>query len=108
LLTSDWDVICHSRHDVIYFSLVIQHIHPDDLFQYLSILLRLTKKAVVVGKRANDFYPPGNWQFLEERFGMFPIATYSADRKRAPYETHGDGEEHTINVYDLIKKPIQM
>lgn len=103
-LTSNWDVLKTKKFDVIFASLVFQHIYEADINVYLKDIKNMTKKFIVFGRRYNDeFYHGQNnkiifkntWQIFENNH------LYPSNADEILYKTHGDLEEHTLCIYNF-------
>lgn len=98
-LLSDWDTLKTIKFDCIYATLVFQHIHENDLNNYLQDIKRMTDKLIVSGRRFNDDMINGKykntWQILENN-GFYPT-----NDKQINYAIDGDPNEHITCVYNI-------
>lgn len=78
---SDWDSLAKpsaligggKQFDLVFASLVMQHIDPDELRSYLRDIARISKRLYVAGRRALDWQWSGNkfmsvWKIIGEFF----------------------------------------
>jgi len=96
---NDWELIKSIKFDVIYCSLVLQHIYEKDLNTYLTDFKKITSKLIVHGRRFNDDridnQYKNTWNILENN-GFSPSNRYETD-----YSIEGNPEEHTLCIYDI-------
>jgi SAM-dependent methyltransferase len=99
VFTSDWEAVKAQQFDVIFCSLVLQHIYEDALVTYLNDFRSITKKLIVSGRRIND--DPANkstWSILEAN-GWSPKEFLSAGAV-VSYIPEGSPEEHNTAIYE--------
>lgn len=53
--TSNWEDVIAKKYDVVLASLVFQHIHPEDLKEYMKYLMAITPKIVLHSRTWFDF-----------------------------------------------------
>lgn len=87
-LSSDWDSLKLMRFDVIYATLVFQHIEPTQLRGYLEDIKKMTPLLCVHGRRFNDYGYVSTWGVLES-CGLIP-----ANAADIGYEADGDPHQH--------------
>ena len=96
---NDWELVKNIKFDVIYCSLVLQHIYEKDLNVYLNDFKNMTGKLIVHSRRFNDDRIDdkykNTWKILENN-GLTPSNRYEVD-----YAIEGNPEEHTLCIYDI-------
>ena len=68
-LESDWSQVKSRRYDVIFASLVFQHILPETLAEYLRDMATMTRYVLVAGRTTFDepVGQPTVWKFIESQ-----------------------------------------
>ena len=98
-LTSNWEQLKTQNFDVIFASLVFQHIHEKNINEYLKDILKMTKKLIVSGRRFNDEIVDGKykntWEIFENN-GYYP-----SNANEISYKKYGDLEEHSLCIYNF-------
>jgi 2-polyprenyl-3-methyl-5-hydroxy-6-metoxy-1,4-benzoquinol methylase len=98
-LTSNWEQLKTQKFDVIFASLVFQHIYEDNLSVYLQDMRKMTKKLIVSGRRFNDEMIDGKykntWEIFENN-GYYP-----SNANEISYKKYGDLEEHSLCIYNF-------
>ena len=61
-LFDNWEQISDRKFDVIFATLVFQHIHENDLTNYLQQFKQMTSKLIVAGRRFNDDMESGEYK----------------------------------------------
>lgn len=99
VFTSDWEAVKAHQFDVIFCSLVLQHIYEDALVTYLKDFRLITQKLIVSGRRSNDD-PKGRitWRILEEQ-GWTPNEFFH-NGNPIDYTPDGHPEEHHTAIYE--------
>lgn len=87
-LCSDWASLASQRFDLVYATLVFQHVPPDEIRQYLSDVQRMSPRLIVHGRRKNDHCSQSTWAILES-CGLVP-----ANAAEIGYAAAGPDEEH--------------
>lgn len=95
---SNWNVVKERKFDVIYCSLVLQHI-PNDIIEYLEDFKVMTKRILVFGRRVVDNKGISTWNIIES-VGLIP-KYFTFNGKEVPYTSEGDPEEHHFAIYEL-------
>jgi len=97
-LETSWDKLKTLTFDLVYATIVFQHIAESALSVYISDLKKMTKKLVVFGRRFNDdrlldgSYK-NTWQILENN-GLKPSNLEG-------YSIEGEPEDHHGYLYEL-------
>jgi len=100
---SEWNQIVLHKIDVIFCSLVLQHIYEDALMKYIQDFKQMTNKLIVTGRRFNDGKGKrSTWTILEEH-GLIPDEFYG-DCGQISYVAEGDPTEHNMAIYNLQAK----
>lgn len=97
-LETSWDKLKTLTFDIVYATIVFQHIAEAALNVYISDLKNMTKKLVVYGRRFNDDrFLNGSykntWQILENN-GLKPSNLKG-------YSVEGEPEDHHGYLYEL-------
>jgi SAM-dependent methyltransferase len=97
--SDDWEELKIKKFDVIFCSLVLQHIFESNIKTYFSDFVNMTKKLIVAGRRINDG-GRSVWKIIEE-CGFKKVTAYNPIPQEIPYTAEGNPEDHTIHVYEL-------
>jgi SAM-dependent methyltransferase len=57
-LEADWSVLAAQRFDLVFASLVFQHIEPAQLRRYLADIMAMTRRCYVLSRGRHDFGGP--------------------------------------------------
>ena len=74
--TSDWNKVISKKYDVVLASLVFQHIHPDDLKEYMKDIVNITDKIVLHSRTWFDFTEDNVEKFLSDYGTLIIEDTY--------------------------------
>lgn len=96
---TDWCKVKETSFDVIYCTLVLQHIGEQTLTQYLSDFKKMTKRLIVAGRRYNDDKNRSTWKIIEEA-GLLPDMFYSGNTC-IQYKAEGDPHDHNFGIYTI-------
>lgn len=97
-LFSDWADMKKQKFDLIYTTLVFQHIYEEPLSQYLKDIKGMTDTLLVESRRLNDDIEPitkqhkNTWQIMEKN-GFKPYFCSSN------YAVDGSPEDHFVCIY---------
>ena len=98
VFSDDWDNLKGKKFDVIFCSLVLQHIYEHALEEYISHFKEMTHKLIVSGRRFNDDSGKSTWEIIENN-GLIPNKYYKND-VLVRYSADGDLEEHNLAIYE--------
>ena len=90
-LSSDLDYICSQQYDEILFSLVLQHIHPDELREILTRLQTRSSRFIIHSRTWVDFTFEPIMPILEEFFEINVI-----EYKKDP---NSELDDHFVGVF---------
>ena len=90
-LSSDLDRICSKKYDEILFSLVLQHIHPDELKTILARLTSCSSRFIIHSRIWVDFTFEPIMPILEQYFNV-DIIEYQKD-------PNSNENDHFIGVF---------
>lgn len=91
-LSDDWNFYTKEKFDLIYATLVFQHIYEEALKRYIQDIKNMTKTLYVYGRRWNDDSRKNTWEILEN-FGLYPVNT--------DFEKNGEDESHQLAIYQF-------
>lgn len=95
-LSGDWTKLASERFDLVYATLVLQHIEPGDIRSYLADIKAMAPRLLVHGRRKNDHSSESTWRIIES-CGLVP-----ANAAAIGYSPDGPDEEHLpICVYEI-------
>jgi cyclopropane fatty-acyl-phospholipid synthase-like methyltransferase len=103
-LISDWDKLKTEKFDVIFAMLVFQHIHENNINEYLKNISKMTKKLIVFGRRYNDefHYDSDNKVIFKNTWEIFENnGYYPSNANEISYKKYGDLEEHSLCIYNF-------
>lgn len=93
---TNWSILRCKKVDVIFSTLVFQHLSEKDLFGYVEDIKNMAKRLIVAGRRWNDEKGNSTWGLLE-KCGLYP------DKCNSPefYNAEGPRDDHFCCVYYL-------
>lgn len=91
LITSDWGFINNYKYDEILYSLVLQHIHPEEIRSILARLTSCSSRHIIHSRIWVDFTFEPIMPILEEFFNIEKIQ-YQKD-------PNSDQDDHFIGVF---------
>ena len=68
--TSDWEAVKSNKFDVVLASLVFQHIHDQELFEYLKDLSQITDKIILTSRTWIDDTNSNVLDIVQEFFNV--------------------------------------
>ena len=99
VFSSDWEKIKLQQFDVIFCTLVLQHIYEDALVVYLKDFKNMAKKLIVSGRRINDDPKSrSTWTILQENRWIPTV--FLQHETPILFAPEGAAEEHNAAIYD--------
>jgi 2-polyprenyl-3-methyl-5-hydroxy-6-metoxy-1,4-benzoquinol methylase len=96
---SDWEYLKTKKFDIVYCTLVLQHIYEPQLSVYINDFKKMTNFLIVYGRRFNDEHQKSTWKILEEN-GLIPYKFYQGNEE-IEYNSEGNLHDHSLAIYQL-------